>query len=189
MSAAAFGAMNTVNHKAGGWSVENERPRGGALEFFRSLENTGVANWVSGSLWGYPITLSSHGVGMAVVVGLIVMISLRLLGFFPNIPIVALRRMLPYMWAGFWLNLISGVMLFMADARRFVASPDFLIKIIFIVIGVAITWAFDTYALKPAVAQGGRDAVLPSYAKPFAIVSILLWWLAVILSGRLIAYL
>jgi hypothetical protein len=181
--------MNTVNHAADAQSAHNETHRGGELGFLHSLENTGVANWVAGSLWGYPITLSSHGVGMAIVVGLIVMISLRLLGFFPNIPLVAVRRMLPYMWAGFWLNLISGVMLFMADARRFAASPDFLLKITFIVIGVAITWSFDMFLLKPAVAQGGDNAVLPRYARPFAIVSILLWWLAVILSGRLIAYL
>jgi hypothetical protein len=46
----------------------------------------------------------------------------------------------------------------------------------------------DQTVLKPAV-RGGGAGVLPSYAKPLAIVSVLLWWFSVILSGRLIAYL
>ena len=79
-------------------------------------------------------------------------------------------------------------MLFMADAERFAQSTSFLLKMAFIVIGVAIMQLFDTVALKPAVKAGGAVA-LPGYAKPVAVVSILLWWLAVILSGRLVAYL
>ena len=157
------------------------------MEFLASLENTPIANWVAGSLWGYPVTLASHGVGMAVVVGLVLVINLRVLGLFQGLPLSAARRLMPYLWAGFFLNLISGIGLYMADAQRFTTSLDFQLKILFIVIGVAIITVFDQKALKPAVAGGG-DAALPSYAKPVALGSILLWWLAVILSGRLIAY-
>jgi hypothetical protein len=152
------------------------------------LESTPVAEWVAASAWGYPITLASHGVGMAIVVGVIVMISLRVLGLFPGVPLESTRRLLPYMWAGFILNLISGLGLFVADAERFFWGLTFQLKILFIVVGLAIVVVLDQAAVKPAV-RGGGDAALPAFAKPLAVVSILLWWLAVVLSGRLIAYL
>jgi hypothetical protein len=151
------------------------------------LEQTPVADWVAASAWGYPVTLASHGVGLAIVVGIILMIDFRVLGLFKGIPLGSTSRMLPYMWAGFLLNLISGLMLYVADAERFTFSTVFQLKILFIVIGVAVVWFLDAKAVKPAVAAGG-DAQLPVFAKPLAIVSVLLWWLSVVLSGRLIAY-
>jgi membrane-bound ClpP family serine protease len=151
------------------------------------LEQTPVADWVAASAWGYPITLSSHGVGLAIVVGIILMVDFRVLGFFKSMPLGATSRLLPYMWAGFLLNLISGVALFVADAERFTFSLPFQLKILFIVIGVVLVWFLDAKVVKPAAAAGG-DAALPGYAKPLAILSIFLWWFSVILSGRLVAY-
>lgn len=152
------------------------------------LEGTPVANWVAGSLWGYPITLATHAVGMAIVVGIIVMIDLRVLGLFKGIPLGTTRKFLPYMWWGFAINAISGTGLFVADAERFFFSTAYQLKMLFIVIGLLLMWALDARALKPAVAGGG-DADLPGFAKPAAVVSIFLWWFSVILSGRLVAYL
>ena len=52
---------------------------------FLWLENTPVALWVSLSLWAYPMLLSVHIVGLAMVVGLFSMRDLRLLGLFPQL--------------------------------------------------------------------------------------------------------
>ena len=40
--------------------------------------------------------------------------DLRLLGFAPRIPVAALSKSFRVMWFGFWLNLITGLMLFAA---------------------------------------------------------------------------
>lgn len=152
------------------------------------LQETPVADWVAASAWGYPVTLASHGIGLAIVVGVILMIDFRILGFFKGIPLEATRKLLPYMWAGFILNFVSGVGLFAADAERFFWALTFQLKILFIIIGVVVVVFLDEVVVKKAVAGGG-DAALPSYAKPVAILSILMWWVSVLLSGRLIAYL
>ncbi len=152
------------------------------------LEQSPVADWVAASTWGYPVTLASHGVGMAVVVGVILIMSLRVLGMFKGVPLESMSRLMPYMWAGFVLNLVSGIGLFVADAERFFFGLTFQLKILFIVIGLVIVVVLDASAIRPAARAGG-DAALPGFAKPLAVVSILLWWLAVVLSGRLIAYL
>ena len=52
---------------------------------FEWLETTAPAIWVGESLWGYPIMLGCHVVGLAIVVGLFMMRDLRLLGFFQGI--------------------------------------------------------------------------------------------------------
>ncbi len=152
------------------------------------LQDSPVAEWVAASAWGYPVTLASHGVGFAIVVGVILMIDFRVLGFFKGIPLESTRKLLPYMWFGFVLNFVSGVGLFVADAERFFFALTFQLKILFIIIGVIVVLVLDQVAVKKAVAGGG-DAALPAYAKPLAIVSILMWWVSVLLSGRLIAYL
>lgn len=152
------------------------------------LQDSPLASWVATSTWGYPLTLTAHGVGLAIVVGVILMVSMRVMGFFPGIPLDVTRRLLPFMWAAFVLNLISGIALFVADAERFFFSLTFQLKILFIVIGLVVVVILDQTVLKPAL-RGDGTAVLPGHAKPLAIVSVLLWWFSVILSGRLIAYL
>ena len=39
---------------------------------FEWLEGTKVSMWVGESLWGYPIMLGMHAVGLAIVVGIFV---------------------------------------------------------------------------------------------------------------------
>ena len=45
---------------------------------FEWLESTAPAIWVGESLWGYPIMLGAHAIGLAIVVGIFVMLDLRL---------------------------------------------------------------------------------------------------------------
>ena len=77
------------------------------MVFLEWLEFSALAEWVSASLWGYPITLTSHGVGLAIVVGIIFMLNLRLLGKFSGLPYQTLLSYMKLAWAGFLLNFIS----------------------------------------------------------------------------------
>ena len=52
------------------------------MAIFEWIEGTQVALWVGESLWAYPFMLSLHVIGLAIVVGVIVMLDLRLLGSF-----------------------------------------------------------------------------------------------------------
>ena len=47
---------------------------------FEWIEETRLAMWVGESLWGYPLLLSLHIVGLAAVVGIFTMLKFRLLG-------------------------------------------------------------------------------------------------------------
>ena len=150
------------------------------------LERSALADWVAGSLWGYPITLVSHGIGFAIVVGIIFMLSFRLLGMFAGIPYQTVLSYMRLAWAGFLLNFISGCMLFSAQATFFVTSTPFLTKIAAIVIG-----AVAAVLMQQKAREGARDwdsgTALPSKVKNMAIVSIVCWSITII-AGRLTAY-
>jgi hypothetical protein len=150
------------------------------------LENTPVGHLVHETVWGYPIILSGHAVGMAVLVGIVLMINFRVLGLASRVPMAALRPMFRFAMIGLVINVISGTMLFMASANSFFASNPFRVKIILLVIGAILLAKmpgrlFDRHGVVQANA-------FDTGAKLLAVIGIPVW-LGVIVAGRLIAYL
>ena len=150
------------------------------------LERSALADWVAGSLWGYPITLVSHGVGFAIVVGIIFMLSFRLLGMFAGIPYQTVLSYMRLAWAGFLLNFISGCMLFSAQATFFITSTPFLIKISAIIIGGVAAILIQQKA-RAGASDWDSGTAVPNKVKNMAIVSIACWSITII-AGRLTAY-
>lgn len=111
---------------------------------FEWLENTSIALWVGESLWAYPIMLSLHVVGLAILVGVFVMLDLRLLGSFKDIRVDSFLSVVKFGWVGFLVNAISGTFLFTSQATVFVTNTLFLLKISMIFVG-AILAALSTH--------------------------------------------
>lgn len=157
-----------------------------------TLANSPYALWMVTSKWAYPTFLTAHGLGMAVVVGLTLMISLRVLGFPSQVPLAPYARTVPLGIVGFVVNALSGAALFFGDPVTLAGNPAFIVKLVIIAIGLVLLRQFYVRTLKRAVAcaQGGQGEYQPSAGdKGLAIAAVLLWLVAVIVSGRLIAYL
>lgn len=149
------------------------------MEFLSWLENTSVGFWIRESMWGYPIVLSSHAVGMAVVVGVITMIDIRVLGYARSIPITAFKSLFNLAWAGFALNFVSGCLLFTGDPKKFFNDWPFRIKISLIILGMISVWLLIR-----------EIKINESSSKARAIAAFsLLCWFGAITAGRLTAYL
>ena len=156
------------------------------LEFLEYLETTALGEWVAYSMWGYPISLALHALGMATVVGITAVICLRLLGFPKTLPLKLLARFFPLMMAGMILNAVTGIVLFLGGASTLFYNLAFQLKIAAIVLGLVMIRFLHSAVLKP-FAQGGEQHITAP-AKLLTMAIILVWWLSVILSGRLIAY-
>lgn len=152
---------------------------------FEWLENTGIAGIVQESVWGYPIVLSAHAVGMAILVGIALMINLRILGLASAIPLPSLRPMYKVAAVGLVINVVSGTLLFMANATAFVQSTPFLIKIGLLVIGGILLAILPRLVFSAPTSAG--NVAIGSRAKATAVFSTVIW-IGVIISGRLIAY-
>ena len=149
------------------------------------LESSWVARLVQESAWGYPIVLSAHAVGMAVLAGIVLMINFRVLGLAPAIPLWALKPMYRVALIGVVINVISGLMLFTANADAFFVSTPFWIKISLLCVGVALMVMMTRRIFATAGSEGG--GVVEKQVRLMAQVSTVAW-IGVIVMGRLIAY-
>lgn len=151
------------------------------MEFLAWVEHLAFSTWVreSGSLVGYALILTLHTIGLGLLVGISFAIDLRLLGFASESSIAPYERYFPYLWFGFWLNAISGVVLLMADATTKMINPVFYVKMTLIALAV---WNVSI------IHKRMRGSEFPVNAKLLAWTSILLW-VGATTAGRLMAYL
>ncbi len=154
---------------------------------FEWLEGTKVSMWVGESLWGYPIMLGLHAVGLAIVVGIFVMRDLRLIGFFEGISYESLDSLRKLAWTGFVINATSGCFLFTSQATTFASSTPFLLKISMIFLA-AICAAVIQNKMRDEAPQWDSSGAVIGSVRAIAMVSIALWTGAII-AGRLTAYL
>jgi hypothetical protein len=152
-----------------------------------AIENSAYAVWVreSPSIWAYTTILSVHAMGLAIIVGINLIVALRLMGYVPEIPVANLRKLYPWMYVGFTINAWSGLSLLAANLTNDLGNWMFYVKISLILaamINLELTRmnVFD----HPLVVNGTG---VPAQAKRFAIASIVLWTFAII-AGRLVEY-
>jgi hypothetical protein len=150
-----------------------------------AIEGASVSTWVreSNSIWAYPTVLTLHTIGLALLVGANVAIDLRVLGFGKGMAIAGLRPLVRWMWIGFWVNALSGVVLLAADATTKAAAPMFLIKLGLVGLGVAVILALNRHVYGPPATTG----VSTPAARALAAASLVIWFVA-IAAGRLMAY-
>jgi hypothetical protein len=150
-----------------------------------SLDQSAFSTWLlsSNSIWAYPTVLTLHTFGMMVLVGSALMIDLRLLGFARGVPVSSLERLFRVMWGAFWLNLVTGTMLFIADASKRGTQPLFLLKLMLVATGIA-----TIVLIRRRVFDGTNEPLtISGPAKRLAFASLLVWSAAVT-AGRLLAY-
>ena len=148
------------------------------------LECSALGVWMreSPSIWAYPTVLTLHTVGLGVLVGANAVIDFRLLGFAPRLPIASLVPLYRFMWAGFAINAVTGVMLFVSHATTKATQPVFYIKLALIALALVVTAMIRrTVEREPALDNAGPGRRLAALS--------LLLWAGAITAGRLMAYL
>jgi len=150
------------------------------------LQQSAFSVWVreSGSLGSFPAILLLHTYGMAIVVGLIAAIDLRILGFAPALPLAPIAKFLPLVWAAFIVNAITGTILLVADATTWFHNFDFGVKMLFIALAVVNQRAIQKRVLGDERLDKGPFS---ASAKLLA-ASSLVCWIGAITAGRLLAY-
>ena len=150
-----------------------------------AFDQSAFSRWLlsSNSIWAYPTVLTLHTFGMMVLVGAALMVDLRLLGFGRGIPLASLERMFRVMWGAFWLNLVTGTMLFIADATKRATQPLFIIKLLLVASGIA-----TLVLIRRRVFDGTKEPLVINVAAKRLALTSLLVWCAAITAGRLLAY-
>ena len=151
------------------------------------IESTALGVAMRKSIWLYPAVETVHIIGLAILVGSIAVLDLRLMGLSRGLPVRKLaRHTLPWTIGSFALILPSGLMMFAAHATDFIASPVFALKMGLIFAAIINAAVFHTTVFRSAAAWD-VDVMPPAAARASAALSLLLW-VTVIACGRLLAY-
>ncbi|MDE0705215.1 MAG: hypothetical protein OXH59_15995 [Rhodospirillaceae bacterium] len=149
---------------------------------FAALEGTALAQTLRSSRWLYAGVNAAHIFAIALLIGSVIPLNLRLLGVWRGIPREAVVRVLaPVAAGGLILALITGPLLFSVRAREYSGIEFLQLKLIFIAVGV-----FSTLALCRTHGFLLKDAPRARLAG-HAILSTVCWSGALV-CGRLIAF-
>ena len=148
------------------------------------LQDLPFSMWIAGSesLLSFPLVLFLHSVGMGLSAGSAFILGMRLVGVGRPLPVSSLRIFPKIFWAGFFLNLVTGSILFAAHATSTGYIPMYYLKLALIAVGVVLSIPIRTF-----VDGDASDGTVPSRVRGLATLSLLVWT-AVITTGRLIAY-
>jgi len=120
-----------------------------------------VGNFVRDTPWAWTSAETLHFIGLTLLVGVILLINMRMLGFMKQVPFDALDRLLPWAMLGFAINTLTGMGFFAASAHSYVGNPAFYWKLIFVLVaGVNTlyftfdrTWARETGYEAPGLSK------------------------------------
>lgn len=137
------------------------------------------------SRWVWPILETLHFLGLILIVAAIGGLNLRLLGFWKEMPVAPLHRLLPWGIFGFVINIVTGMMFFVGMPFFYAFNLTMYLKMVAMVIaGGTLVFFYCTGAFR-SWAQLGPGEDPPAFAKFIAATSLFLW-LAIIIFGRYI---
>jgi uncharacterized membrane protein len=191
MSILVFGALTVIQMiRTGsiGGRISHPEVRSG-LEAVSAPGEPGAItfaeNIITGNNWAWPAMEAAHFIGLALIFGTIMLVSLRVLGFARNtVSYPAMHRLLPLGALGLIANVITGMFFFIGDSGRYVAMDGFPPKIMFLMIGGFAMIYFTSFD-GPWKLKAGDDASI--FSKLMALV-VLGSWAAVVIFGRLLPY-
>jgi hypothetical protein len=153
----------------------------------QGIEASSLARWMREAMWAYPAVEAVHILALAIVVGSIVIVDLRLLGLSREISVSRLsRHALPFTIGAFVVAMFTGILMFTAHAEDFLTNRVFAIKM-----GLILLAGVNAAVLHSGpwrtIAQWDTGALPPASVRFQAALSIAIW-ISVIACGRLLAY-
>jgi len=156
--------------------------------FDEALQQSGISEWMRGSLKALPIIEAIHVMAVATVFGTMLIVDLRLLGLRDTNRSVTrvFEETLRWTWVGFGVAVLTGSLLFLPNARTYVANTAFALKMMALV-GAGINMAVFQFTTLRSVTSWDASAPMPLGARIAGGASILIWT-CVIVFGRWIGF-
>jgi len=138
------------------------------------------------SKWAWPAVESLHFICVCLLIGTVGVFDLRLLGFCKGLSFSALHKFIPIGITGFFLNVITGTLFFLAAPGQYLYNPAFQTKMTFMACA-GINMVLFYVTTSSTVKNTASDTDVVSRAKLIGFVS-LTCWVGVITCGRLITF-
>jgi len=154
------------------------------IDLLSALADTPFAQAIAGSSWIFPTLECFHVIAITLVVGSILVVDLRLLGWASrNRPADVLTAQLtPITWIAFAIALLTGGLMFLAKPVAYSQNLFFRGKLVLLLLA-----AINMAVFHLVVERRGGGPASRLAAKASGLVSLLIW-VAVIAMGRWIGF-
>jgi hypothetical protein len=152
--------------------------------YFLWIEQTRLGHGIRESKWTFTLSEVAHLLGLTLLLGTVLLLALRLLGFVLQGKSVAgvARELLPLSIGGLTLTLLTGALLFTSEATKCWGNIAFRYKMLFLFLALL----FQFTALR-RVTRSDERRFSPLVRKSTALVALFLWF-GVAVAGRAIAF-
>jgi hypothetical protein len=149
------------------------------------LEASAVSRFMTGWQWAWPIAEVLHYCGMSFMVGAVLLMDARLMGFFRNtISLHQIHSLTPWALLAFLLNVVTGVAFLSTRLDAYLHNPSFQFKLT--CLGLAgVNFLVFWFVVRARLLKLADDGDTDVLAKAVGFSSVLLWGL-VIWGGRMI---
>jgi hypothetical protein len=154
---------------------------GEVLQWIKELP---VGAAVRQSRWLFGLGETLHFIGLCLMVGGLLIVDLRLLGYIRRIPMRAALAFLPFVIVGFLINLATGIEFFVTDPFMYWPNPAFKLKMFMVLLGGINALVFTVMEHRHVLVLGKDEHTGPLVK--FTAGASLAIWLCVIVLGRLL---
>jgi uncharacterized membrane protein len=144
----------------------------------------GLSMFVTGTKWMWPTCETLHFIGLSLLMGIVLLVDLRMLGFMKSVSFPVLHRLLPWGILGFGINVMTGLLFFIGQPDQYIKSVPFQWKMALVLIAGANALYFtmfdEVWVLGP-----GDEA--PMQAKVAAGSAVILW-VAIMWCGNMLPF-
>lgn len=154
------------------------------VEILHAIRETWLGETVRESRWLFAAGETLHFIGLSMMVGALLIVDLRLLGFMHSVPMRAALAFLPFAIIGFVINLLTGIEFFTNDPFMYWPNPAFRLKMFLILVAGLNALIFAVMEHRHVLVLGDKEQT-SLFTKATAVLSLSLW-LTVLLLGRLL---
>ena len=159
-----------------------------ALEIIQAIQASAPGEWMRSSVKAMPIVEATHVLAAATVFGTIFIVDLRLIGLrdarraFTRVS----DEMLRFTWAAFALAVLTGGLMFAANASTYYSNTAFRLKMVALVLAGVNMAIFQQLTFR-GVAAWDQHGPAPTAGRIAGALSIA-FWIAVIFFARWIGF-
>ena len=150
------------------------------------MKQSAVHDFVTQNGWVWPTLETFHFLGLCLLLGSLIFVDLRVLGFNKKAPLKEIHAFVPLTIIGFSINALTGLLFLFGDPERYFPNVAFQIKM-FLVFLAGLNVLYFELRVHPKIKQFGDAAKLGFDAK-FVAGASLVFWVLVIILGRMIPY-
>jgi hypothetical protein len=154
----------------------------------RWMNDSSLGTGIRESIWFFPAVEATHVLALALSTGVLIWFDLRLMGWgMKHQPISQVhKQVMPVAFVGFFIMVVTGILLFWSEAEKCYLSGFFRLKVVFLFLAALNAGIFEL-STKKTIHEWDKFPVPPARARMAGLISIISWT-AVIAAGRATAY-